>query len=133
MSYFISIPTETMTMTNFLYFSPTYKSVILFKEYVPPAISYHLYFLLIFLSTYIFYIITYIFRVSNELSVYIYIFGIFLLFFIKKNCVFIIFVSFFDKVSNFRNGILTNQKPGLVIRNCQWNCIQICSLTFFVF
>ena len=38
-----------------------------------------------------------------------------------KVCVVIIFISFFDKVSNFHNRILTNQKQELVIRNCQWN------------
>ena len=38
----------------------------------------------------------------------------FLAFFVdfhQKMCVFIIFISFFDEVSNFRNRILTNQKP----------------------
>ena len=61
-------------------------------------------------------------------SVYINFFGIVLLFFIKK-IVFIIFISFFylfffflDKVSNFHNRILTNQKPELVVRHCQCNC-----------
>ena len=29
----------------------------------------------------------------------------------------------FDEVSNFRNIILTYQKPRFVIRNCQWNCV----------
>ena len=32
-----------------------------------------------------------------------------------------IFISFFDEVSNFRNRILTNQKHELVVSNCQWN------------
>ena len=40
-----------------------------------------------------------------------------------KKCVFIIFSSFFDEVSNFCNRILTSQKPELVKRNCQWNCM----------
>ena len=40
-----------------------------------------------------------------------------------KICVFIIFISFFDKVSNFRNSILTNQKRELVVYKCQWNCM----------
>ena len=54
--------------------------------------------------------------------VYLYFFA-FLLFVIKR-FVFIIFIScFFDKVSNLRNRTLTNQKPELVIRNCQWNCM----------
>ena len=42
----------------------------------------------------------------------------------QKICVFIIFISFSDKVSNFRNKILTNLKPELMIRNCQWNCMH---------
>ena len=40
-----------------------------------------------------------------------------------KICVFIIFISFFDEVTNFRNRILTNQKHELVVCNCQCNCI----------
>ena len=40
-----------------------------------------------------------------------------------KTCVFIIFIFFFDKVSNLRNKILTNQKQELVVRHRQWNCI----------
>ena len=41
----------------------------------------------------------------------IYFFGFsFFLFFIKS-FVFIIFISFLEEVSNFRNRILTNQKP----------------------
>ena len=35
----------------------------------------------------------------------------FLLFYSLKNCAFIIFISFFDEIPNFRNRILTNQKP----------------------
>ena len=41
----------------------------------------------------------------------------------QKICVFIIFISFFDEVSNLR--ILTNQKPELLIRNCQCNYMLI--------
>ena len=37
----------------------------------------------------------------------------------QKISVFIIFISFSDEVSNFRNRTLTNQKSELVIRNCQ--------------
>ena len=33
-------------------------------------------------------------------------------------CVFIIFISFYDEVSNLRNRILTNEKPELMRRNC---------------
>ena len=53
------------------------------------------------------------------LFVYLYFLGIFFLFFAKKKCVFIIFIPFFDKVSNFRNRMLTSQKPEQVIRICQ--------------
>ena len=51
----------------------------------------------------------------------------FLAFFIflvsSKILYFFHFHSFFDEVSNFWNRILTNQKPEVVIRNCQWNCM----------
>ena len=59
-------------------------------------------------------------------SVYIYFFGIFfyLIVFHQKIC-FYHFKFFFDEQSNFRNRILTNQKPELVIRNCQWNCVLL--------
>ena len=43
-----------------------------------------------------------------------------------KICVFIIFISFFDEVSNFRNRILTNQKRELAVSNCQWNLCLFC-------
>ena len=35
------------------------------------------------------------------------------------------FGVFLDAVSNFHNMIITNQKPELVIRNCQWKCMVI--------
>lgn len=54
-----------------------------------------------------------------QVSVYITFFDIFLLFFMIKICVFIIFVYFFDEVSNYRNRTLTRLKMELVIRNCQ--------------
>ena len=44
--------------------------------------------------------------------------------FSKKKCVFIIFF-FFDKVWNFHNRILTNQKPELVVRSSQWNYMLV--------
>ena len=44
--------------------------------------------------------------------------------FLSKILCFIIFTSFFDEVSNFRYRTLNNQKPELVIINCQWNCMQ---------
>ena len=51
----------------------------------------------------------------------------FALFFVlhHKICVFIIFISFFDELSNFCNRILTNQKRKLVVSNCQWNFMLI--------
>ena len=62
------------------------------------------------------------FRVKNAtLSVHILFLAFFLLLFIKM-FVFLSFpFSFFYKVSKLRNRILTNQKPELMIRNCQWN------------
>ena len=62
---------------------------------------------------------------SKECSffVHIYFFGIFLLFLHQKSCAVIIFVTFFYYVPNFFNRILTNQKPKLVIKNWQWNCM----------
>ena len=50
-------------------------------------------------------------------------FGIFFVLFHHKICVFIILISYFDKVSNFRKRISTNQKQELVVQNCQWNCM----------
>ena len=41
-----------------------------------------------------------------------------------KNCVFIIFISFSEEVSNFRIKILTSLKPELAITNYQWNCMR---------
>ena len=48
----------------------------------------------------------------------------FFIVFYHRICIFIIFISFFDKVSNFRNIILTNQKHELVVSYCQWNCMK---------
>ena len=42
-----------------------------------------------------------------------------------KICVFIIFISYFDELSNFRNRMLTNQKHELVISHCQRKCMNI--------
>ena len=55
----------------------------------------------------------------------LHIFLAFFFLFSWKNCVLIIFISFSDKVSNSRSRILTNEKPGLVIRNCQWICMLL--------
>ena len=61
------------------------------------------------------------FRVKNAtLCLCILFFRIFLL-----SIVIVVFFSFsfFDKVSNYRNKILTNQKTEWVIRSCKWNCM----------
>ena len=63
------------------------------------------------------------FRVKNATLCLHALFGN-LLFFIKE-CVFVIFISFFDEVSNFRNRILFNQKLELAKINLQWNCMLI--------
>ena len=57
---------------------------------------------------------------------FVYLFFCLFCFFVfcHKFCIFIIFISFFDEVSNFRNIILTNQKRELAVSNCQWNCMQ---------
>ena len=44
--------------------------------------------------------------------------------FLQTTCIFIIIIYIFDKVSNFRNRILTNQKSQLVITNWRWNCMN---------
>ena len=53
--------------------------------------------------------------------------------FYLKICVFIIFISFFDEVSNFRNRILTYQKRELVVSNCLWNCMIMYELLELMF
>ena len=65
-------------------------------------------------------------RVENEnttLCFHLIFFWHFVNVFHQKICVFIIFISFFDEASNFRNRIMTNQKLGLVVQNCQGNFI----------
>ena len=57
------------------------------------------------------------------LNTFMYFFGIFFVVSHQKNCVFIIFISFSDKVSNFYNGILSNQKRELVVSNYHQNCM----------
>ena len=84
-----------------------------YAECVPLTTSYHLYFLSKVRS--------YIKRQWRDFTVKNI--QILFLFFNKKNCVFIIFIFFYE-VSNFRNRILTNPKPELVIRSFfQWNCM----------
>ena len=63
------------------------------------------------------------FRVKNATLCLHALFGN-LLFFIKE-CVFVIFISFFDEVSSFCNRILFNQKLELAKINLQWNCMLI--------
>ena len=62
------------------------------------------------------------------LNVFISFFSIFFCFFWffvfhHKICVLIMFISFFDEATNFRNRILTNQNNELMPPNCQWNCM----------
>ena len=52
-----------------------------------------------------------------------YTFRHFFAIFHRKIYVFIIFIYFFDKVSNFSTSILTNQKRELVLPKYQWNCM----------
>ena len=93
-------------------------------ECVLLIISYQLYFLCIsnVFSSYITGQLDKLTVKNATLCFYIYFLDIFLLFFFKK-IVFITFISFFDEVSNFHNKLLGNQKPELVIRNFQWNCM----------
>ena len=58
------------------------------------------------------------------LCVYMLLFWHFVGVFLSKDMCFYHFNLFsFDKVSNFCNKLLTNQKLELVMRNCQWNCM----------
>ena len=54
-----------------------------------------------------------------------YTFQAFFIAFHHKICIFIIFIIFFDKVSNFLNTLLTNQKQELMIKSFEWNCMLI--------
>ena len=51
-------------------------------------------------------------RVQNN-YVYMYFFGIFVVGFHQKICVFIIFISFFDEVSNFCNRNIKQSETGI--------------------
>ena len=55
------------------------------------------------------------FRLKNTISC-------FHVFFIKFGYLPFLFFPF-DEISDFRNGISTNQKLELVIRTCRWNCM----------
>ena len=61
------------------------------------------------------------------LNAFIFIFGLFFVF-LHKIPVFIIFISFFEETSNFRNRILTNQKYELLVSNFQRNCMLITNI-----
>ena len=56
---------------------------------------------------------------------YLMLLSTFFLVFHRKIVLFIIFINFFDKVSNFCNRILTSQKRGLMIYNCRGKCMPI--------
>ena len=55
----------------------------------------------------------------------------FVVIFHQKICVSIFL--FFDELSSIRNRISTNQKPESVIRNCQWNCVEVVEDTIAIF
>ena len=62
----------------------------------------------------------------GEVKCYLILLCNFLAFFVVfyyKISVFIILISFFAKLSNFRNRILNNQKHELVVSNSQWSCM----------
>ena len=65
------------------------------------------------------------FWVKNTILCLHIIFWHFFLFCFSSKVFFLIFISFLDKVSNFRNRILTNQKPELVIWNYHSQCMII--------
>ena len=62
------------------------------------------------------------FQSKEGYFIFTYTFVAFFCCFLSKMCVSIIYFS--DEVSNFRHRVLTNQKPELVIRNSQWNCMR---------
>ena len=72
------------------------------------------------------------FRVKNGTLCLHPLFEAFFVVFYQKICVFIIFISFIDEASSFRNRVLTNQKSELVARNYQWNCMIWCSTIFML-
>ena len=124
--YHRDFPVNTSEFLAFLQKGLTYTTWrIQYKQCVPLTIFYHLYFLGIS-------------KVSSMLHhgsvgrvhskecyfLFAYTFLAFFYRFLSKILCFIIFTSFFDEVSNFRYRTLTNQKPELVIINCQWNCMQ---------
>ena len=64
-------------------------------------------------------------RVQNKEWQFIFAYSLLAFFYVfhQKMYAFIIFISFFDEVSKFRNRKLTNHKQDLVIRNYQCQCI----------
>ena len=96
------------------------------EKSVPLTISHYLYFLCISkVSSMLYHRL--LGRVQSKECSFVFT-NTFLAFFIvfhHEICVFIILISFFNEISNFRNKILSwNQKLELVIINCQWNCIK---------
>ena len=75
-------------------------------------------------------------RVQNReycYSISTYFFFTFFVIFRLKNVSFIVFIYFFEEVSNLCKRISTSQKQKLVIRNCQWNrkfskCVNLYNL-----
>ena len=91
------------------------------KRVFPRTISYHLYFLCISEVWSMLYQSVGRAQSKECYFMFTFIFGIylFLAVFHRKISVFIIFMSFSDELSNFRNRILTNQNSELVIKNRQ--------------
>ena len=50
---------------------------------------------------------------------FVVVFVVVIVVFYQEIYVFIIFICFFDEVPNFCNCILTNQKSGLILKDCQ--------------
>ena len=71
------------------------------------------------------------FRIKNTTYAFIAFFGIFVVVFLQKVCVFLVFISFFDEISNFCSRISPNQRHEQVIQSCQWNCMLIFSAFTF--
>ena len=95
-------------------------------ECVPLTISYHLHFPRISKVWSMFHHGSLGQVLSKEYYfVFTYNFLTFFLFCFSSKVFFLIFISFLDKVSNFRNRILTNQKPELVIWNYHPQCMII--------
>ena len=66
------------------------------------------------------------------LHVYVYLQSFFVDFHQKKIVFIVIFISFFDEISNFPSRILTSQTLILVDRICQCNCCQHFQKTYYL-